>query len=194
MCSHSTVRGRSSFYLFALSLMFFFFFFWLLFFFPPLCWYEDFVGVYTWQTLLEALIIVVVCVYVGLWSSGLCKLGSCSISFTANLQDFDEMGLSPIPWCVFKLMNRCDGGGHFVWQPQEDEDTSVLKKKMPAVTGFSQVPSLQWLMVLTFCSLLWGTLLEPPFFVSLWIFPSIYSHFLPFLVLSQQKSCLPPSQ
>lgn len=58
MCSHSTVRGRSSFYLFALSWMFFvdccsp----------PPLCVYEDFVVVYTWQTLLEALIIVVVCV------------------------------------------------------------------------------------------------------------------------------------
>lgn len=130
-------------------------------FFPPPCWYEDYVGVYMWQTSLEALIIVVVCVRVGLWSSGLCELGSRSISFTTNLQDFGEMGLDPLPWCVFKLTNRCDKRGHFVWQPQEDEDTSVKRKQMPAVTGFTQVPPHWWLMVLTFCSLLWRTLKCP---------------------------------
>lgn len=34
---------------------------------------------------------------------------------------------------------------------------------MPAVPGFSQAPSHWWLMVLTFCSFLWGTLSECPF-------------------------------
>lgn len=60
------------------------------------------VGVYTWQTLLEALIIVVVCVFVWDCEVQVCvNLGSRSISFTADLQDFDEMGPDPRPPGVY---------------------------------------------------------------------------------------------
>ncbi len=126
LCSHNEIRSKEAgphfIYLIFYGLLFSLYF--------SCGWCDDLVGD-IWQTVLDALKLVVMCICVGLRGSGLCKRGSRSISFRrrfhasemTQIAGFYEMERDPYhPVCI-NLLNRHIGGGHFVWQPQEEQDT-----------------------------------------------------------------------
>lgn len=116
LCSHNEIRSKEAgphfIYLIfygLLSVIVFFFF---------LCgWRDDVVGD-IWQTVLDALKLVVMCIYVGLWGSGLCKRGSRSISFRRRLSSewmnwFGWNGTGTRSLVCINLLNRHVGGRPF---------------------------------------------------------------------------------
>lgn len=94
------------------------------YFFSDCC--DDLVGD-VWQTVLDALKLVVTCIRVGLWGSGLCKRGAVPFHVCTHRDDVSSWfwwnGTGTVVWCFIKLMNRRFRAGHFVWWPQEEHDT-----------------------------------------------------------------------
>lgn len=96
----------------------------VVFFFSDCC--DDSVGD-VWQTVLDALKLVVTCIHVGLWGSGLCKREAVPFHICTHRDDVSSWfwwnGTGTVVLCFLKLMNRHVRAGHFVWRLQEEQDT-----------------------------------------------------------------------
>lgn len=155
LCSHNEIRHRGK----EAGPRFIYLIFYGLFFcncsicFFSCGWCDD-VVVDIWQTVLDALKLVVMCNCVRLWGSGLCITGgggSRSISFRPPSSRHACLGFS-MKWnwtcslvCI-NLLNRHVGGGHFVWQPQEEQDTQSenASVRCPSLSTSSIVIDSEW--------------------------------------------------
>lgn len=97
---------------------------------------------------------VVVCFCVGLWGSGLCKWGlfhfiqmvisSTDVTQIAGLNELERHLYCSLVFNWIIVMNRHVGGGHFVWQPQEEQNTEFASGHCLSLITSALINENQW--------------------------------------------------